>query len=474
MKGIILMPIIIKTVGVTIYGGFALLSSILGIIFGVSSFGTGFKAKRFLPSTENMLDRRNLFYPQFFFGLSSTILFSVFLLVFEEVINKYLFKNEIEYASLIISVFMVAYFLYSQGSDYFRYTSRVHYMTVVGIVFPYVHIVLILLTFYFFHFININVLFLSQAIAAIMIVIPCFWIILKEISIRFSFYTIKSLVSDIKLGFPMVITFILDFILGGSDRYFIALYLTVSDVGYYTPGYVLGSFIILLPKAMGGALPQLMSKAVDKKDEQEAHTMLNYAIRIFVLAAIPFVIGCIVLSGPILSLIANKEVALNARWISPVVALGMLFYGLNLILTNVLYVHLKMNNILKINFMTATFSLLSNAILFNYFGSIMVAAITNLLSYLLTFLFMSHLVREEKWSVDYQPLVIMKSISSGIIMGASLLVVSSISGGSQSIILLIGEVFLGISTYILFLFIFHTFTNKELSFLKSIIFRIGN
>jgi O-antigen/teichoic acid export membrane protein len=39
MKGIILMPMIIKTVGVTIYGGFVLLSSILGIVFGISSFG---------------------------------------------------------------------------------------------------------------------------------------------------------------------------------------------------------------------------------------------------------------------------------------------------------------------------------------------------------------------------------------------------------------------------------------------------
>ena len=66
MKGIILMPIIIKTVGVTIYGGFVLFSSILGIAFGLSSFGAGFRAKRFMPSAGNMQARRELFYPQFF------------------------------------------------------------------------------------------------------------------------------------------------------------------------------------------------------------------------------------------------------------------------------------------------------------------------------------------------------------------------------------------------------------------------
>jgi len=75
LKGIILMPIIIKTVGVTIYGGFTLLSSILGIAFGLSSFGAGFRARRFLPSAETMSARSDLFYPQFFFSLLSTIFF---------------------------------------------------------------------------------------------------------------------------------------------------------------------------------------------------------------------------------------------------------------------------------------------------------------------------------------------------------------------------------------------------------------
>ena len=75
MKGIILMPIIIKTVGVTIYGGFVLLSSLLGIVFGISSFGAGFRAKRFMPSAGNMQARRDLFYPQFFFQMFSIVFF---------------------------------------------------------------------------------------------------------------------------------------------------------------------------------------------------------------------------------------------------------------------------------------------------------------------------------------------------------------------------------------------------------------
>ena len=309
MKGIILMPIIIKTMGVTIYGGFVLLLSVFGIVFGISSFGAGFRAKRFMPSAGNIRARRDLFYPQFYFQMFSIVFFSAILVLLDRQINTYIFKNEITYSVLILPLYLFCYALYSQASDYFRYTSRVNYMTVTGISFPYIHIGTILLFFYCYRYISINILVLSQTLSALLIAVPCFWIIFREIGVRFSFYSIKSLISDIKIGFPLVLDFIVDFILAGSDRFFIAFYLTVSAVGYYNPGYVLGSLIIFIPKAMGTALPQLMSKAVDGDSEYEAQRMLNYALKIFLLLAIPFIFGSMVLGKPILTLLANSEVA---------------------------------------------------------------------------------------------------------------------------------------------------------------------
>jgi len=111
MKGIILMPIIIKTVGVTIYGGFVLLSSILGIVFGISSFGAGFKAKRFMPSAVGMTARRSLFYPQFLFQILSILLLSLLLILLDRQINIYIFKKEINYSVLIIPCFLILYVL---------------------------------------------------------------------------------------------------------------------------------------------------------------------------------------------------------------------------------------------------------------------------------------------------------------------------------------------------------------------------
>lgn len=467
LKGIILMPIIVKTVGVTIYGGFVLLTSILGIAFGISSLGAGFRANRFLPSASSMSIRRDLFYPQFIFQFLVILLFSVLLLLFDKQINLYFFKNEISYVSLIIPIYLIFYFLYSQGSNYFRYTSRVHYMTAATLIFPYLHIVMILIFFYLYRYISINMLMLSSSLSAFLIAVPCFFFILKEIGIRFSFYNIKELMSDIKLGFPLVINFIFDFILAGSDRYFIALYLSVTDVGLYTPGYVLGSLIVFIPKAMGTALPQLMSKAVDSNNEYEAQRMLNYSLKIFLLLAIPFVFGSIALGKPILSFIANNDVAANAYWITPIVAVGTIFYGITIILSNILYVRLKTYSILKMNFLAAVLSLLSNALLFYFFKSIIVAAVTTLTSYLVSFLYINYIIKMEKWSVDYHPIVILKAVIASTLMGIVLLWIISSSNSDMSVIMTVILVGIGIIIYASCLFALKTFTATEMRFMKG-------
>jgi len=465
MHGIILMPVIIKTVGVTIYGGFVLLSSILGIAFGLSSFGAGFRAKRFMPSAQDMTTRRDLFYPQFFFQMVSVCFLSLLLILLNRPINTYFFKGQVSYSVFIIPLFLVFYCLYSQGSDYFRYTSRVRYMTAATLSFPYIHIGLILIFFYCCGYINVNILVLSQALSAFLIVIPCFLIIFREIGLKFLLYRVENLISDIKLGFPLVLSFLVDFILAAGDRYVIALYMTVAAVGYYNPGYVLGSLIIFVPKAMGTALPQLMSRAVDSENQYDAERMLNYALKIFLLLAIPFVFGSMILGRPILTLLANSEVAEMAYLITPIVALGTIFYGLNIILSNVLFVRMKTYAMFKMNLFASVFNVLANLILLYFFRNIIAAAITSLLSYFVAFIYVNKIVRVN-WPVDFQPVVILKSVAASLFMAALLFWVSD-KTDVISVSMIAGQLMLGVVTYIVGLFALGTFTKKELQFVKS-------
>jgi O-antigen/teichoic acid export membrane protein len=467
MKGIILMPVIIKTVGATVYGGFVLLTSILGIAFGISSFGAGFRAKRFLPSAATMIARAELYYPQFYFQFFSICVLSIILFLLASEINIHFFKGEISYSALVIPAYLISYFFYAQCTDYFRYTSRVHYMTLATLLFPYLYIGLILIFFYWYRFLSINLLMISHVISALLVAAPCVWLICSETGVRLSFYDVQGLVSDIKLGFPLVLGFIVDFVLAASDRYLIAFYMTVTDVGYYTPGYVLGSLIIFIPKAMGTALPQLLSRAVDNREEHEAQRMLDYALKIFLLMAIPFILGSMTLGRAILTLLANEEVAEHAYWVAPIVAAGTLFYGLNIILSNVLFVRLRTYAVFKINLFAATFNLLANTILLYFFKNITVAAITTFGSYLLTYMYTCKVVRQQTWFFDLHWLVILKSLTASLLMGAVLIVASTINGGRPSAAMLAGQVVLGFFCYLSALLAMGTFTKKELQFVKA-------
>lgn len=273
--------------------------------------------------------------------------------------------------------------------------------------------------------------------------------------------------SDIKLGFPLLLHFIVDFILVGSDRFFIAFYLTVTDVGYYAPGYALGSLIVFIPKAMGAALPQLLCRAVDNGTEFEAQRMLNYALKIFLLLAIPFIVGCLALSKPILTLLANQDVAEKAFWVAPIVALGTLFYGLNIILSNVMFVRMKTYTIFKVNALASFFSLLANFILLFLFRNIIIAAVTTLLSYIIAFIYLVIIVKNE-WVIDFEPFTIVKSLFASLIMGGLLLWITLNFRECKTVSLLLGKIVLGTIIYVAALFSFKTFSQKEITFMKKI------
>jgi O-antigen/teichoic acid export membrane protein len=468
MKGIILMPLIIKTVGVTTYGGFILLTSILGIVFGLSSFGAGFKAQRFMPSAKNMKERGELFNQQFYFNIFTILIFSFLFVLIEKPLNIYFFKNEVTFSFWIVPTYLLLYLFYSQSSFYFRYTSRINYMTLASLCFPYLHIVFIFLYLYIYGSISIDTLVLLMALSALLIAIPSFGIIFREIGVKISFYNTESLITDIKLGFPLVLSFIVDSVLAGSDRYFIAIFLSVTDVGYYIPGYMLGSLIIFIPKAMGTVLPQLLSKAIDNDKEFEAHTMVNYAIKFFLLLAIPFVFGSIALGKPILTLLANHEVAEKAYWVTPIVALGTLFYGLNIILSNIMFVRLKTKAMFKMNLIAALFSLLANSVLFYFFRDIIVAAITTFLSFFIAFLYCYKIAIKE-WFVNFYPTIIAKTIAASAIMYGAVFLITTTQKTPNTLVIVSLTTTAGILVYIGMLIIFKTFSRKELIYLRGIL-----
>jgi len=466
-KGIILLPILIKSVGVTVYGGYTLVITTLGLLFGISSFGAGFRCKRFLPSSEGKNARQLLFYPQFFFQIAVIIGLSLLSLFFNPLIERHL--HDIKLAIWLVPLYLLSMTIWSQTTDYFRYTNRMAYFNCSTVVHPYAFIVVVLLILSLNQNLTVNLLLASELIVMFIISIPLSIKMLGEIGLQPFLYKIGELIEDLKLGFPLVLSYLVNFILSGSDRYLIAAFISVTAVGYYNPAYTLGSFIIFFPMVSGVVLPPLLSKAVDNGREDEAQTMLNYTMKGFLLVSIPFVAGSYILSEPLLIMFANGEVASNASLVTPIVAIGILFYGLTVILNNIFFVRMKTKAMFKVSATAAILNVLLNLIFLYFLRNVVVAAVTTMMSYFTVFLYAQR-VANSLWKINWNYKTIMKAVVASITMVAVLMFVKIKLPNTTDyqVMFLIGQIIMGILVYFAMIFALGVFSKKERMYLKNI------
>ena len=437
----------------------------LGLIWGISSFGAGFRYKRFIPAAEKKNEKQKLFYPQFYFQLLITIILSIIIFFFEPELRDLI--GNISFSIYLVPLYLFVMTIWSKSTNFFRYTNRMVYFNFSTVSRPYLFIGLILFLLFLGNKLTINNLLASQIVVMGTITIPLSLKIIREINLKYYFYNLKSLIEDIKLGFPLVLSYLVDFILSGSDRYFIAAFISVTAVGYYNPAYMLGSLIIFFPKVSGVVLPPLISKAVDEGRENEAQTMINYTLKGFFIIAIPFVFGSFVLSKPLLTLFANEEVALNAPLVTPIVALGIFFYGLTVILDNIFFVRMKTKVMFKATAFAGTFNVILNLIFIYYFRNIIVAAITTLISYIIVFFYVKRTAKT-LWQINWDYKVIIKSILSSIIMFIILLYLKEVLPISVGFLILL--VCIGLFSYLILIILMKLFSSKEINYFKRILF----
>ena len=466
-QSLIMVPIVIKTVGVEIYGGYVLLITLVGFICGISTFGVGFRCSRFLPSVHNFKDRTALFYPQFNFQFLTIIFLAVFIIYFYPLLDKLFLKGDVVFCPWLVLPYFIFYFVYWQAGNYFRYTHRIGLYNFATVSFAVLNIAIIFLYYACRIHLTVNILFSIQIGSSFLVALPLMLLMAKEIGFRATLPNITNLINDIKLGFPLVLSYIVDVILSSSDRYLLTAFLSVAAVGFYNPGYALGSLLVLLPKICGVVLPPFLSQAVDSGNESDARTMFDYTVKGFLLIAIPFCAGCALLGKPLLALLANAEVAQNGSLVAFIVALGTVFYGLEFIIGNLLFVQMRTAAILNINVMAALLNLLLNLVLLYYFRNILVAALTTFFSYLVAFIFI-YRVAARFWPIDFGWKIILKSVGASLLMALALYGISAHLGVySYKAGYLFGEIALGIIIYCLGLFGLKTFSSKELVYLKK-------
>ena len=202
--------------------------------------------------------------------------------------------------------------------------------------------------------------------------------------------------------------------------------MSATQVGYYIPAYLLGSFTILISRSLFVVLQPVLSSLVDTKKYVDANEILSAGVHAFPYFSIPFFFASVFLGKEILEFYTNYNVANNAFAIPAIIALCSIFNGLTLFQSKILFIELKTKSMFYVNLFTSILNIILNIIFIYIFSDIHVAAITSLICYLLTFFIFQNLIKNFNLKYKIKSKLILDLIIISIVLSFSILLFKSL------------------------------------------------
>ena len=177
---------------------------------------------------------------------------------------------------------------------------------------------------------------------------------------------------------------------------------------------------------------------------------------------IPSVLGISILSKQLLTILSTEEIALNAYFVVPFVAVSVLFYGATSLFSHILLLVKKTKLIAVIWAIAAFLNLALNIIFVPRFG-IVAAAVVTFLSYLCALVLIWYFAfKEFKFSINW--VFIIKSVVASMIM-----VLFINWANPWSLVSIIKVVVSGGLIYCILVFMLGGVGKKEINFIMSLI-----
>ena len=299
---------------------------------------------------------------------------------------------------------------------------------------------------------------MSLLIIRLITFLMLFGFILKKIGIKIpAFLRIKEY---LRFSLPTVVSSVSYWAVTSSDRYLIGFFLGILFVGYYAPAYTVGNVINFFIFPLLFVLFPVLSKFYDENKISEVKDYLKYSLKYFLMIAIPSAFGLSILSRELLTIFSTKDIASNAYFITPFVALSILLYGVYAIFVQILILFKKTKIFGTIWVGAALLNIGLNFVLIPKFG-ILGAAITTLLAYSLAFLLTWYYSSKYfQFEIDWQ--FITKSIFASVLMVSAIIWFNPIGLFETIIAIITGALLYGV-----FILLFKGFNKKEIEFLKK-------
>jgi O-antigen/teichoic acid export membrane protein len=453
LQGLLVVPIIVKGAGAVSYGTFVLLGNLIFTSFGALT-SLQYLYRRRLVSATSVVERRELIGPQLLFHFIGLAVIVGSLTFASKDLERWLLGNPNAVSWWMLSGLLGSYFLASQVRDYYRFTLRFGVFNFTLVSSLYLFLALSAGWALTGHVLSINMLFLLQIVSFLCVSLPFIPIIINEIGWPPLQQPKGGFGKEFLLNLPFLSEMTIDFILAFSDRYLIALFVSISAVAAYQPAYQLASLAMFLPRFAGVLLVPHLSGMVDKGERAEAERILQIFMKVFLMVAIPFTVGIGMLGSSVLALLTTPEIAATARWVGPIVAVASIFYGFILLMDPVALA-LGRNRALIIAYAAgAIVNIALNLVLLPTLQNVHAAAISTVAGYAITCVWIWGILGNH-WRLTLPGWEILRYLVASLVMAAALLMMGHSPAETRMIAILplMASVVIGVMLYFATLFV---------------------
>lgn len=459
IRGLILIPILTKTLGATEYGAWSQILVTISLAMPFIMLGLPSAMVRFLPAERENKELGKGFFTVIFTIFFVSMVFALFLFLSSNSLAILLLRN-VSFAPIfkIASALIILEALNQASLELFRVFGQIKKYSVLIILQTFVEVGLV--SFFVLSGFGLVGAIISLLITRGVILLLSLCLIISHIGFIVPDFSVLR--PYLLFGLPLIPSVVFEIIVASSDRYVIGFFMGAAPVGIYSAAYGIGSVILVFLGPISCILSPTVFKSYDEEKIDEAKTYLSYSLKYFLMFSIPSVFGLSILASPLLVTLTTSEFVSLGVFIVPLVALSMILEGARAIFGEVLMLF-KRTKIFGIASITAGLTnLVLNIALIPYFG-IIAAAITTLISYgLLGFIMYSVSRKYMKFELNLSFTI--KSILSSVVMGFIICVLSPI--GAVMIMLTVG---IGAIVYFCVLFLLKGFKREELKIISEII-----
>ncbi len=457
LSSLIFIPIITKSFTTAEYGMWAQVNTTIALVPNIANLGLPYTMVRFLSAEKDKEKIKDSFYPMITLTFISTLVICLLFLVFGNAIANALFNGSMQvlYITTAISFFacmnlmLISYFRTFQQMK--RYSLFLVLQSYIGV------FVSIYLTYAGY---NIETVVLGLLTGYVAVFIMMAFLIVRYLGIGIGKWS--NLKEQLAFALPTIPSNVSSWVVDSSDKYVIGILIGSVAVGCYSPGYALGSILLMFLSPFAVLLPAVLPEHYENGNIGEVDKYLSYSMKYYLLLTVPAAVGMSVLSKPLLYIITTPEIALGGYMVTPFVCLGAIFMGMYGITNNILILEKNTMILGKLWIIVAISNIVLNLLLVPYLN-ILGAAIATLLCYILAFA-VTAIASKKTMRLPFNIKELLKIVIASAIMGIIVYIMNP-----NGIINVLISIIVGVIVYFAIIFILKAVTMKEIAIFKDLI-----